>query len=181
MAVLEPYTSTYTDVDGSIMDADDLVNEFWRVAYFLELWGGAIDAIGQETRYDVYVEIVEGELAEILPARGLIQRLEVAADVETFEIAIREHTAGAPYRVFVTVRCRSADTRFTIRAPSGQSHVFGVNRSILMPSQVITDGFYTAQLICTYGSENGVMIQAFSGNPEETTVDLNDQLTATPQ
>lgn len=181
MAVLEPYTSTYTDVDGSIMDADDLVNEFWRVAYFLELWGGAIDAIGQETSYEVYVEEVEGELAEILPARGLIQRLEVAADVEQFEVAIREHTAGAPYRVFITIRCRSAATTFTIRSPAGQSHIFGVNRRVLKPSQVITDGFYTAQIICTYGSEEGVMIQAFSANTEETEVNADDQLTLVPQ
>jgi hypothetical protein len=181
MAVLEPYTSTYTDVDGSIMDADDLVNEFWRVAYFLELWGGAIDAIGQETSYEVYIETVEGELAEILPQRGLIQRLEVAADVESFEIVIKEHTAGAPYRVFITVRCRSANTTFKIRSPAGESHIFGLNRQVLKPSQVITDGFYTAQLICTYGSENGVMVQAFSSNTEETEVNADDVLTAVPQ
>jgi hypothetical protein len=181
MAVLEPYTSTYTDVDGSIMDADDLVNEFWRVAYFLDLWGGSIDAIGQTTDYTVYVQEVTGELAEILPQRGLIQRLEVAANVDTFEVAIREHTVGAPFRVYITVRCLSPDTRFTIRAPSGQSHVFGINRSIYMPSQVIADGFYTASLICTYGSEEGVMIQVHAANPEEDEVTLDDILTAVPQ
>lgn len=181
MAVLEPYTSTYTDVDGSIMDADDLVNEFWRVAYFLDLWGGSIDAIGRETSYDVYIEEVNGSLAEILPGRGLIQRLDVAAGVETFEIAIREHTAGAPFRIYITVRCMSPNTRFTIRAPAGQSHVFGVNRSTYMPSQVIADGRYTATLICTYGSEQGIMVQVHAANPEEAEVTLNDILQLVPQ
>lgn len=181
MAQLIPYTSTYTDVDGTIMDADDLVNEFWRVAYFLELWGGSIDAIGQETNYDVYVETVEGELAEILPARGLIQRLDVDVGVETFEIAIREHTVGAPFRIYITVRCGSPDTRFSIRGLSGQTHIFGVNRSNYMPSQVITDGFYTATLICTYGGTDGVMVQVNAGNPEETEVTGDDMLTAVAQ
>jgi len=174
MAALEPYTSTYTDVDGSVMDADDLVNEFWRVAYFLELWGGSIDAIGQEVRYDTYVEEVEGELAEILPARGLIQRLEVEADVESFEIAIKEHNAGDPYRVYIVVRCRSKDTRFTITVPSGQSHVFGVNRTVYMPAQVLGDGFYNASLIVTYSQNTGVMVQVHAANDEEAAIDYND-------
>lgn len=181
MAVIPPYTSTYTDVDHSVMDADDLVNEFWRVSYFINLWGGVIDAIGQENNYDVYVEIIDGELAEIFPARGLIQRIEVAPDVENFEIKINEHTVGAPFRVFIIVRCGNKDTRFTISAPAGESHIFGINRTQYMPSQTIGDGYYTAALICTYGSENGVMIQACAGNPEETEVDFNDVLTAVPQ
>jgi hypothetical protein len=52
---------------------------------------------------------------------------------------------------------------------------------VLKPSQVITDGFYTAQIICTYGSEEGVMIQAFSANTEETEVNADDQLTLVAQ
>lgn len=180
MAALEPYTSTYTDVDGSIMDADDLVSEFWRVAYYLELWGGVIDAIGQETSYDLHVEIVTGELAPIYPAKGLIQRLEVDAGVDNFQIVIKEHTVGAPYRVFIIVRCGSPNTRFTVSGPAQQTHVFGVNRTTYMPSQVITDGWYTATLICTYGAEAGVMVQVHAGNPEETEVTLDDMQTVRP-
>jgi hypothetical protein len=176
MANLEPYTSTYTDVDGSIMDADDLVNEFYRVAYYLNLWGGVVDAIGRDEETEVYVEIVEGELAEILPANGYIQRLEVAADVDTFEVAIRDHTEGAPFRVYIIIRCLNKDTRFTVSAPSGNSHTFGVNRTTYMPSQVIADGFYAASILCTYGSEDGVMVQIHAANPEETEVTENDVL-----
>jgi hypothetical protein len=176
MAGLEPYTSTYNDVDGSTIDASDLVNEFYRVAYYLNLWGGAIGAIGKDTSYETYIEKVEGELAEILPARGLIQRLDVAAGVNEFEVAIREHTDGAPFRVYTTIRCLNKDTRFMVRAPSGQSHVFGVNRTTYMPSQVIADGAYTAAIICTYGAEEGVMVQVFAANPEEGSVDKNDIL-----
>ena len=176
MAALEPYTSTFTDVDGSVMDADDLVNEFWRVAYFLGLWGGSIDAIGKKNNYEAYITKVEGELAEIFPANGLIQRLEVEADVDEFEIAIREHTTGAPYRIYTIVRCLSKDTRFRVRTLSGQSHIFGVNREIYMPSQVVTDGYYTAHLIATYGSQDGVMIQVHAANPEEAEIDVDDIL-----
>jgi hypothetical protein len=180
MSQLEPYTSTYSDVDDSIFDADDLVNEFWRVAYFLNLWGGSIDAIGREDHYEEYIEIVEGELAEILPARGLNQRLEVEADVEEFEVNIGPHTVGAPFRVYIVIRCRSNDTRFTVTGPSGEGHVFGINRSLYMPSQVLGDGFYNASIICTFGATKGVMIQVHAGNPEETLVDFDDPLTAVP-
>ena len=180
MSQLEPYTSTYSDVDGSIMDATDLVNEFWRVAYYLDLWGGSIDAIGREDRYEEYIEIVEGELAEILPVRGLIQRLEVEADVEEFEVNIGPHTTGAPFRVFIIIRCRSKDTRFTVTGPSGEAHRFGLNRTIFMPGQVLGDGFYNASIICTYGSTNGVMVQVHAANPEETAVDFDDVMTAVP-
>jgi hypothetical protein len=180
MAVLPPYTNTYADVDHSLMDADDLVNEFWRVAYFLELWSGSIDAIGQEDNFEVFIEIVEGELAEILPARGLIQRIEVEADVESFEIAIKEHTTGAPFRVYIVVRCRSKATRFTVSAPAGETHLFGLNRSTFMPAQEIGDDFYSAALLCTYGSENGLMVQVMAANVEATEVDYDDVLTAVP-
>lgn len=180
MAALEPYTSTYSDVDGSIMDADDLVNEFWRVAYYLDLWGGSIDAIGQETRYDTYVEVVEGELAEILPQRGLIQRLEVGAGVETFTVKINEHATGAPYRVYLTIRCANKDTRFSLSVPSGQTHVFGINRTSYMPSQVLGDGWYNATIIITYSQNTGVMVQVNAANPEEEEVTFDDMQQLVP-
>ena len=181
MAVIPPYTSTYTDVDHATFDAADLVAEFWRVAFFIELWSGSIDAIGREDNFEVHIEIVTGELAEILPARGLIQRIEVEADVENFEIAIKEHTTGAPFRVYITVRCRNKDTRFTISSPAGETHIFGLNRAVYMPSQEIGDGFYTAALLCTYGSEKGLMVQVMAANPEAAEVNYDDVLTAVPQ
>lgn len=181
MAVLPPYTSTYTDVEHSIMDAKDLVDEFWRVAYFIELWSGSIDAIGQEDNLEVHIEIVTGELAEILPLRGMIQRIEAEADVENFEIAVKEHTTGAPFRVYIAIRCRSKETRFTISTPSGEAHLFGINRTTYMPSQEIADGFYTAAMLCTYGSEKGVMVQVMAANTEATEVNYDDVLTAVPQ
>ncbi len=181
MAQLPPYISTYTDVDHSIFDADDLVAEFWRVAFFINLWSGSIDALGKEDHFEVHIEIVEGELVEILPARGLIQRIQVEANVEDFVIKINEHTTGAPYRVYIVVRCLSKDTRFSVSSPSGEAHIFGINRTVYMPSQAIGNGFYTAALLCTYGADNGVMIQVMAGNSEEVAVDLDDVLTAVPQ
>jgi hypothetical protein len=163
------------------MDAKDLVDEFWRVAYFIELWAGSIDAIGREDNFEVHIVIVEGELAEILPLRGMIQRIEVEADVESFEIAIKEHVAGAPFRIYITVRCRSKETRFTISTPSGEAHLFGINRTTYMPSQEIGDGFYTASLLCTYGSEKGLMVQVMAANTEADEVDYDDVLTTVPQ
>lgn len=179
-AALEPYTSTYTDVDGSTIDADDLVAEFWRVSYFLNLWGGSIDAIGREDHYEEYVYIVEGQLADILPANGLIQRLDVDAGVSEFEIKLNQHEAGDPYRLFIIVRCRNKETRFTISAPGGETHIFGINRETYMPSQVIGDGYFTASLICTYSQDRGLMIQVMAGNPEEDEIDFDDVLTAKP-
>lgn len=180
MAQLPLYTNTYADVDGSIMDADDLVDEFYRVAYFLALWADGGDAIDVDKIYETYIEEITGELAEILPSNGLIQRLDVAAGVETFEVQINEHTVGAPFRVFISIRCGSPDTRFTLSVPSGEAHIFGINRSVYMPSQVIGDGAYSASIICTYGSEKGVMVQVMAGNPEETEVDYDDVMTAVP-
>jgi hypothetical protein len=181
MAQIPPYTSTYTDVDHSVMDADDLVNEFWRVSDFFNLWSGIIDPITEDNVFEIFITLTTGELAEILPARGLIQRIEVDPDVETFEIAVREHTTGAPFRIFIVVRCGNPDTRFFVTAPSGQSHIFGINRSIYMPGQVIGDGFYNASLILTYGAEKGVMIQVHAANPEEGEVSFDDVMTAVPK
>lgn len=180
MAVLEPYTSTYTDVDHSIMDADDLVNEFWRVAFFINLWSGSIDAIGREDHFEEHIEIVTGELAEIFPSKGLIQRLVVEANVETFEIKINKHEVGDPFRVYISIRCRSRNTRFTISAPSGEAHIFGINREVYMPSQEIGDDHYSAMVLCTFGSEQGVMVQVLAANPEQSEVDFDDVLTAVP-
>ena len=180
MAALTPYTSTYTDVDGGIMDADDLVNEFWRVAYFIDLWSGSIDAIGRDTSYDIYVEKVSGQLAPIYPQRGLIQRLDVDATVDQFTVAIQPHETGDPYRVYISIRCRSKDTRFTVSGPSGEGHVFGINRSLYMPSQVVGDGFYNASIICTHSQNTGVMIQVQAANPEEELINYDDIQTAVP-
>jgi len=189
MAALEPYTNTYTDVADSIMDADDLVAEFWRVAYFLALWGEGVEAIGRKDEYTLYIEEIEGQLAEILPARGLIQRLEVSYDTEQFEVSIQPHTVGAPFRVYIVIRCANPNTRFTVSAPAGESHVFSVQRTQqefqstaerFMPSQVIADGWYTATVIVTYGSEKGVKVIVHSANPEEEVVDFNDVLSTRP-
>lgn len=181
MAALEPYTSTYTDVDGSIIDADDLVNEFWRVSDFLMLWSGSIEAIGREDHYEEFVTIVTGQLAEILPQNGLIQRLEVDASVQSFEVNIKQHEVGDPYRVYITIRCRSKNTRFTVETPAKESHVFGINRSEYMPAQVIGDGFYTATIICSYSQNTGVMVQVMAANLEEEAIDFDDVLTVVPK
>lgn len=184
---LEPYTSTYQDVADSIVDAEDLVAEFWRVSYFINLWAGSIVAIGQEDDFTVYIEIVEGELAEIIPSNGLIQRFEVAADVEEFTLEVKKRVDGDPFRVYATIRCLSADTRFVLSVPGGEAHVFGLNHAPLdpvqryRPSQVITDGFFTSTVIMTYGSEEGVMVQVHGANPEESEVNYDDVLTAVPK
>jgi hypothetical protein len=189
MAQLEPYTSTYTDVDASVMDADDLVAEFYRVAEFLALWAGSIDAIGQEDHFEEFINIVTGQLAEVLPANGLIQRLMVDASVEEFTIQIGQHETGDPFRVFISIRCASPDTVFRLSVPTLQTHVFGVLREQFefftlsepyQPSAIIGDGYYGAMVICTYGSEAGVMVQVFAHNPEVTEVTFNDVLTAVP-
>ena len=86
MAAIPPYTSTYTDVDHSTMDATDLVAEFWRVAYFIDLWSGSIDAIGREDNFEVYIEIIRTMAAEQprddgdeLRERGMAHHLRQAA------------------------------------------------------------------------------------------------------
>jgi hypothetical protein len=178
---LEPYTSTYTDVDGSIMDATDLVDEFWRVAYFINLWSGSIANLGQEDHYEEHIEIVEGELAEILPSNGLIQKLLVEADVEEFAVDFGVRESGDPYRIHVVVRCRNPDTLFTVGSPSGESHRFGLNRDVFQPSPVIGDGYYNAAIIATYSKNQGVMVQVYANNAEATTVDKDDVLNAVPQ
>jgi hypothetical protein len=181
MPALEPYTSTYSDVDGSVIDADDLVDEFWRVSHFMTMWAGSIEAIGREDHYEEYIQIVTGQLAEILPQNGLIQRLDVDASVVSFEVKINEHVVGDPYRVYINLRCRNKDTRFTLSTPSHESHVFGINREEYMPAQVISDGFYTATLICSYSQDRGVLIQVMAANPEETAIDFDDVLTIVPK
>jgi hypothetical protein len=189
MAQIPPYTSTYTDVDSSIMDADDLVAEFWRVSEFIALWSGSIEAIGQEDHFEEFIEIVTGELAEIIPANGLIQRFEVDASVESFDFTVLPHTIGAPFRVYVSLRCGSPNTTFRVSVPRGETHIFGVNRDLYQftqasepyqPSAVVGDGYFGATILVTYGSENGTMVQVFAHNPETALVNFNDVLTASP-
>lgn len=173
---LQPYTRTYSDVEGETMDADDLRNEFLRVAEFMELWGAAIEASSESVTATVYVTEVTGEVAEIIPERGLIQRLEVAGDVDHFDIIFTPHTTGAPYRTYVSIRCRSADTTFSITGLNQETHLFGVNREVYGVSQTEVDGFFSATLILTMSRGTGVLAQIHARNPEEDQVDYNDIL-----
>ena len=169
---LEPYTNTYTDVDGSIADADDILEEYDRIELFIGDWLASIEKIGDTIVNEYEIEI-DGDF-DIDPALGLIQKVIVDLVVEEFNLNILPKGDTDPHRIYLTLRFRSPSTTYTISAPSG-SHLFGVNRTIYSPSQVIVDGFYASFVMITYGSV-GTMVKVFADNTEETAVAGDDIL-----
>ena len=173
---LVPYTSTYTDIDTNIFDADDLLNEFNRVAEFINTWALSIESIGTVETYDEVVTITK-DIVNGYPSNGTLQKLLVASDAEEFTIDFQPRGDGDPYRILMTIRCQNKDTRFRVSGPAGTTHVFGVNKSLFSPSQVIGSGYYTALVVATYGT-TGLFINVFADNTEASTVESNDILTA---
>ena len=170
---LTPYTNTYTDTDGTIADADDIVAEFDRVEEFIRIWAGAYTSIGLTTVYTYTFDAIYDY--EINSGNGILQKLIVDEGVELFDINIKPREDGDPYRVYLSVRFRSKDTRFTVSAPVGISHVFGTNRVEFQPGQVISDGFYPAVIVITHGTD-AVHVQVFADNSEASSVGSDDTL-----
>lgn len=171
---LTPYTRVYDATDASFTDEDAVLAEFTRIEEFLAAWRASFESIGAQTVYSVIEE--EGlatDDVQIDPANGLIQSLEVGASVSTFDVNFASRADGNTYRVYLVLRCRSKDTRFTVSGPGG--HVFGINRSTYSPSQALADGFYSAVVIATYGT-NGVFLSVHAHNDEETDFDGDDVL-----
>ena len=173
---LDQYTNTYTDVDNNVFDADDLVDEFERIADFINAWSESVGTGGIINTYEANVSI-ENNLIEGNPANGILQKFIVNDDVETMAVDFVAVGDGDPFRLYISLRFQNKDTVFTVSGPSGETHVFGVNRYEYSPSQVSADGFYTAMVIATYGKTNGLMIQVFADNSEADAVSANDALT----
>jgi len=172
---LELYTNTYTDVDTNIMDSDDLVNEFWRVASFLNAWS---DSIGSNGVIDVYEEFatVTDDIVNGDPANGIIQKFVITSALDAVSFNFTERAEGDPYRVYITLRFQNSATTFTVNGPAGETHAFGLNRTTYAPSQSSTEEFSSAMIIATYGKNNGLMINVFADNVEVTTVSGDDAL-----
>ena len=171
MAVV-PYTSTYTDIDTNIFDSDDLVNEFFRVAEFMNAWSQSIDSIGTVNVFTKNITIVNNIIA-VAPLDGLIQSMIIADDVENIVVDFTEREEGETYRIYLTLRFQSKSTTFTVSGPAGTTHIFGLNAESFSPSQVSADGYFTAMVIATYGT-NGMMINVFADNSESASVSGND-------
>jgi len=170
---LVPYTNTYTDTDGTIADSDDIVAEFDRVAEFIGAWSDSFETIGVVDVHE-YTVPFDGD-TDISPTTGLVQVVKVDASVVTVNLNIKARVAGDPYRIYLNLRFASKNTVFTVSAPGGQSHIFGLNQSIYSPSQVQIDGWYAGCVIVTYGTD-AAHIQVFADNPEGTIVALDDTL-----
>ena len=83
---------------------------------------------------------------------------------------------GDPQRIYLSLRFKSKSTTFTVGGPAGETHIFGVNQETYTPCQTEADGYYSAVVIATYGSTNGMMIQTFADNSEATAVGVDDVL-----
>jgi len=173
---LDPYTNTYTDIDSNIFDSDDLVNEFWRVAEYLNNWVDSYQSIGTTITNERNIDL-SGHIVNITPASGILQKLTIDADVEEVVLNFKERNDGDPFRIFLSLRFRSKTTVFTVSGPAGQTHAFGINRAEYSPSQVLADGYYTAFVVATYGATNGLMLTVYADNQEATEVGLDDILT----
>ena len=170
---LVPYTNTYSDVDGSIADSIDIVAEFDRVALFIAAWSDSYESIGLNSVNNILVP-GDGDY-DVEPTLGLVQLLFVDAVAELININIKDRIEGDPYRIYLNMRFGSKSTQFTVSAPSGKTHIFGINRTTYSPSQVVNKGRYAASLIVTYGSE-GVHVQVYADNSETNAPDLDDLL-----
>lgn len=178
---LEPYTNTYVDIDGNIFDSDDLVNEFNRVAQYINTWAASVESIGTTNFYE---ETILFEQTVIIgsPSFGIIQKMDINEDAESVVINFIERETGDPYRIYMTLRFRSPDTTFTVSGPAAETHAFGLNRGSYSPSQQVSaSGFYTAVVVATYGDANGVLINVYADNTEATDVETDDLLTAVAQ
>jgi hypothetical protein len=170
---LVPYTNTYTDVDGSIADSDDIVAEFDRVALFINAWIDSYELIGLT---DVHVYNVTADGSQTVnPAKGLVQAMHIDANVSLANINIKERASTDPYRLYLTLRFGSKSTQFTVSAPAGKSNVFGINQTPFSPSQVAYRGRYAATVIVTYGTE-GTHVQVYADNAEADSVGIDDIL-----
>lgn len=162
---LVPYTNTYTDTDGSIADADDIINEFDRVATFINTWADAYESIGlTEIVKHAVLSDDDGSL-DIDPANGLVQTAIVDAVVTEIDFNILERTSDDPYRVYLSLRFASKATTFTVSGPTGKAQVFGVNKETYTCSQTVNNGYYSAAVIVTYAT-GGMHIQVYADNPE---------------
>lgn len=182
---LEPYTNTYLDVDGSVADAPDLINEYHRVAEFLNRFASSLDQVAIRVRRTEFI-FLESRTIDIDPADGLLQRLIIDADVSRVNINFVRREEGEPYRVFLVLRFQDRNTEFTVSGPGGDSSKFGFNRvipydpnerntnTIYQPSQREADGHYAAVVQATYGTSNGAVIQVFSDNEEDEIVGTED-------
>ena len=174
---LELYTNTYADVDYAIFDSDDLVEEFFRVASFINAWAESVSSIGTTIVHEETV-LIEDTVVNGSPADGAIQKKIINSDVEHITINFTKRNDGDTYRIYMTLRFLNEDTTFSVSGPAGETHAFGVNKAIYKPSQVGVDGFYTAVIIATYGDANGVMINVFADNDEAVDVEGDDIQTA---
>jgi len=172
---LTPYTNTYTDTDGSIADADDIVAEFDRVATFINAWADSYESIGLTEVFKHTVLTDDTDILDIDPALGLVQTAIIDATVTEIDFNILDRASSDPYRVYLSLRFASKATTFTVSAPSGVTHVFGVNKSEYTCSQTVNKGYYVASVIVTYAT-NGLHIQVYADNPEEDAPTLDDAL-----
>jgi hypothetical protein len=170
---LVPYTNTYTDVDDSIADAVDIIAEFDRVALFINTWSDSYESIGL-TNVNQYL-VPGNSNVDVDPALGVVQAMITDAVVEEVNVNIQDRNDGDPYRVYLSMRFGSNTTAFTVSAPAGDSHVFGINRTSFLPSQVANNGWYSAVLIVTYGT-TGIHVQVFADNRDTEAVDSDDML-----
>ena len=172
---LEPYTSTYIDVANSVIDAQDLLAEFDRVAEYLNGWIQSYEGIGTQTV--TYIDRIIDDDPIIRPL-GLIQQIIVSADLDRVDFNFAEREEGNPHRVYNVIRFESKSTVFTVNGPAGETHVFGRNKAVLSPSQVQADGYYCAVAMVSYSQNQGVFIQVFADNDESSdTVGGDDVLT----
>lgn len=169
---LEPYTNTYTDTDGSIADADDIVNEFDRVEAFINAWSDSYESIGNTS---VTEKTIITSDTDIEPSIGLIQSIRIDPAVETVNFNILQRSDGDPYRIYIALRFGSLSTRFTVSAPASKSHIFALNQTPYSPSQVVQEGYYPAVMIVTYGTD-ATHLQVYADNQEDTLITLDDIL-----
>jgi len=177
---LERYTNTYTDVDSNIFDADDLVEEFNRVAEYINAWAASIESIGTVSVYEQYIT-TESNVVTGSPSNSVVQQVVVNQELESIIVNFTERQEGDPFRVYMVLRFENKDTTFTVSGPSGQTHAFSVNKGSYRPCQTQTDGFYTAVVIATYGDAHGVFINVFADNDEIVDVENDDIQTVVAQ
>lgn len=170
---LAPYTNTYTDIDGGIADSDDIVAEFDRLEAFINAWAESYQNIG--TSFVTTHKIDGSGTFDLDPAAGFIQSLVIDSGVENININFKARADGDPYRIYVTLRFRSKETRYTVSGPSGRTTVFGVNQGEYMPSQVSRDDAFAGAFIATYGTD-ALSIQVYADNDEITLVETDDLL-----
>lgn len=172
---LTPYTNTYNDTDGTIADSGDIVAEFDRVSTFINAWADSYESIGltEITKHAVLSD--DTDVLDIDPANGLVQTAIIDATVTEIDFNVLNRATDDPYRVYLSMRFASKATTFTVSAPTGITHIFGVNQVPFTCSQTVNKGYYVSTLIVTYAS-NGLHIQVYADNAEEDAPTLDDAL-----